>query len=246
MDMTSTATPSVTPTVYIEQDSTGFPSAPLPSLSATSPATTLPASVPSATVKTVTSSQTPIRTIADATGKVPLTESVPGSITINLRAQEGAFSPSSITVPAGAEVTIVFDIGMWISGIVSSFMPIGPPRSSRARPSKVQARPPTPSPRRRHRASTCWGAASRPHTGKGTSSSRRDRGRPRPRSATPPAPRCRERTVLQFPLPETDDSLRGRRKECRQCVLQGPSFGAVRTPRRPFAPGVAYVISISR
>ena len=107
--MTPALTPTVTSTVYIEQDSTGFPSAPLPSYPATSPATTLTTSVPSTTVKTATSTQASIRTIADATGEVPLSESDPASITINLRAQEGAFSPSSITVPAGAEVTIVFD-----------------------------------------------------------------------------------------------------------------------------------------
>jgi plastocyanin len=59
----------------------------------------------------VRSTQPPVRTIADGTGQDLLTESPPASIAINLRAQEGAFYPSSITVPAGAEVTIVFDNG---------------------------------------------------------------------------------------------------------------------------------------
>lgn len=108
-DLTPGVTPLDTQSVNIEQDSTEFPDAPLPSLSATNPATALPASVSSVPVNTATSGQTPIRPISDVNGHGPLTESNPAPIGINLRVQEGAFSPSSITVPAGAEVTIVFD-----------------------------------------------------------------------------------------------------------------------------------------
>lgn len=116
--MTPTLTPAVTPTEYIEQDTTDLTgaSALSPSLSATSLATAVPTSVPSTTVETATSTQAPTRTgtdrtprVTDTTERVPLSVSDPASITIHLRVQDGVFSPSSITVPAGAEVTIVFD-----------------------------------------------------------------------------------------------------------------------------------------
>jgi plastocyanin len=111
----SGTTPILTPTKYIEQDAAGF-AAPSPSLPATSPATTVPTSVPSAPVDTEAPTQPPTRPgtgrtprATDTTVKVPLSASEPTSITARLCAQDDRFSPSSITVPAGAEVTIVFD-----------------------------------------------------------------------------------------------------------------------------------------
>jgi plastocyanin len=97
---TPTLTPSVTPTEYMEQDST-WPG---------DQVTTVPTSVPSATVKTpilADTERTPHAT--DTPEKVSLSHSHITPVTIRLTALDDDFSPSSITVPAGAEVTIIFD-----------------------------------------------------------------------------------------------------------------------------------------
>lgn len=112
--LTPIVTPTVTPTEYFEHDSTELVGAPTPSVSATSLATTVPTSVPSAAAETATSTQAPTRTertprSADTTEKVTSPASRPSSVTIYLRVQGGEFSPTSVTVPAGAQVTIVFD-----------------------------------------------------------------------------------------------------------------------------------------
>jgi plastocyanin len=108
---TPALTPTVTPTGYIEQDSTALPVTSAPPLPATSVSTSVPTSVPPTTTETSTSTQAPIAAGADPTPRV--TErperADPVSNTIQLRVLDGDFSPSSITVPAGAKVTIVFD-----------------------------------------------------------------------------------------------------------------------------------------
>lgn len=115
---TPTLTPTVTPTEYLEQDATGSSGAPAPSpsLPTTSPVTTPPTSVPSAGAETARSTQATTAALPDATPhatdrteKVPLSASEPTSIVAHLGVQGGVYSPSSITVPAGAEVTIVFE-----------------------------------------------------------------------------------------------------------------------------------------
>jgi plastocyanin len=108
--------PTVTPTEYFEQDSDpllGVP-APPPMRTAADESPTVAASVPSAS--STASTQLPVRAGAERTSgvidtpeKAPLSWSNPNSISIHLTVQDNAFSPSSLTVPAGAEVTIVFE-----------------------------------------------------------------------------------------------------------------------------------------
>ena len=89
----------------------------------------------------------------------------------------GVFSPSSIAVSAGAEVTIVFenqDEGVPHNVVV--YAENACPGLRRHGHHGSRPAPPTPSPPRRHRAGMCWGAASRNCTAKGPSSSSRDGG----------------------------------------------------------------------
>ncbi len=229
---TPALTPTVTPTEYIEQDSTQIPVTPTLPLPATSVSTTVPTSVPPTTVETATSTQAPIPAGADPTPRVTETpEKVdPASSTIQLRVLDGEFSPSSITVPAGAEVTIVFDNqDVDIPHNVVIYADKAALRSSPARSSRVRARPPTPSPRRRCRASTCWGAASRHRTGKGPSSSSRDgddRVRKTSRADLVPGTEVHRANGSSASSHGDRRFVEGRRTERRLCVPQGPPFGS--------------------
>lgn len=108
---TPALTPTVTPTEYIEQDSTPIPVTTAPPLLATSGSTSVPTPVLPTTIETSAPTQVPIPAGADPAPRVTERpeKADPDSRTIQLRVLDGEFSPSSITVPAGAEVTIVFD-----------------------------------------------------------------------------------------------------------------------------------------
>ena len=209
---TPTLTPTVTPTEYLERDATGPVDAPSPSPSppTTSPTTAAPTSVPSAGVETARSTtQAATPALPDATARAtdrtemaPVSASEPASVVAHLGVQGGVDSPSSITVPAGAEVTLVFenqDEGVPHNVVV--YAENAAPSSS-ARSSRVRPAPRIPLPPRRRRAGTRWGAASRNYTGRGPSSSSRDA-----REARGP-PRSWHRAADSVPLPE---AIRGGR-----------------------------------
>lgn len=105
--------PTVTPTEYIEQDPVVLPGTPSPA--ATSRAATVATPVPSTPVVTERPEQAPSRApnsapmVSDRTETGSSTGSAPARVTVRVVARDQAFTPSSITVPAGAEVTIVLE-----------------------------------------------------------------------------------------------------------------------------------------
>lgn len=105
--------PTVTPTEYIEQDPVVLPDTPSPA--ATSRVATVPTPVPSTPAVTERPEQAPSRApdsapmVSDRTETGSSTGSAPARVTVRVVARDEAFTPSSITVPAGAEVTIVFE-----------------------------------------------------------------------------------------------------------------------------------------
>ena len=107
------ATPVESPTEYIEQDSVVLPGT--PSLPATSGTPTVATSAPPTPVVTESPEQIPSRTpssaptVTDRAEADSSTGSAPDRVTVRLVARDDAFTPSSITVPAGAEVTIVLE-----------------------------------------------------------------------------------------------------------------------------------------
>ncbi len=102
------ATPVESPTEYIEQDPVVLPDAP-------SPPATSRATIVATPVVTESPEQIPSRapgsapTVTDGGEADPSTGSAPARVTVRLVARDDAFTPSSITVPAGSQVTIVLE-----------------------------------------------------------------------------------------------------------------------------------------
>ena len=171
-----TPTPPVTPTEYGEQDATGPTGAPAPSgsLHPASPTPTVPTSIPSTGVGTARLTQAPTLALSDATPRATDRTAkfvLPVSIAVHLSAQGGVCSPLLITVPAGAEVTIIFENldenaphNVVVYGDNAPPIFVGTVIRGPARTTDTFTAPSTP-------GKYVWGAAFRHRTGKGPSSS---------------------------------------------------------------------------